>query len=246
MTTRFWRGVLGVAAAMAVLVPATVQAQITRVSGSDTRQSFGVNIGAFLPNGEDSRVENDVLFTNLNSLLFDIKDFRGATFGAEYLFAVTDYIEAGADVSFYQRTVPSIYRSFFNEVTGGEIEQDLKLRIVPMTASVRFLPLGRDASVQPYIGIGASVLNWRYSETGEFIDFSDDSVFRENYVAKGTKVAPVVIGGVRFPVADVWTIGGEFRWQKADADTGGSAAGFLDDKIDLGGWTANFNVRIRF
>jgi opacity protein-like surface antigen len=246
MTTKFWRGVVGSVALMLIVGPATAQAQITRVSGSDTRQSFGVNLGGFLPKGEDSRVDNDVLFTDLDSLLFEIKDFRGVSFGAEYLFAVTNNIEAGADVSFYQSTVPSIYRGFFNKVTGGEIEQDLKLRIVPMTASIRFLPLGRDASIQPYIGIGATFLNWRYSETGDFVDFSDGSVFRERYIAKGNTVAPVVIGGVRFPVADVWTIGGEVRYHSADGDTGGRAAGFLDDKIDLGGWTANFNVHVRF
>ncbi len=246
MRTGFLRAVFGAAVAIAVLLPATAQAQITRVTGSDTRQSFGVNLGAFLPNGEDSRVEHDVLFTNLDSLLFDIGDFKGFTFGAEYLFGVTKYIEAGGDVSYYQKTAPSIYRNFFNEVTGGEIEQDLKLKIVPVTASVRFLPLGRDAGVQPYIGIGASLLNWRYSETGDFVDFSDGTVFRESYVTSGHKVAPVVIGGVRFPVADVWTFGGEFRWQDASDDTGGRAAGFLDDKIDLGGWTWNFNVHIRF
>jgi len=245
MTTRFWRGVFAVAALMAILSPATAQAQITRVTGSDTRQSFGVNLGAFFPKGEDSRVDNDVLFTNLDSLLFDIDDFTGFSFSGEYLFAITNNFEVGAEAGFYQETVTSIYRNFVN-IDNTEIEQDLKLRIVPLTASIRFLPLGRGAAVQPYIGIGASLLNWRYSETGEFVDFSDGSVFHEKYVAKGNTFAPVVIGGVRFPIADIWTIGGEVRYQSADGDTGGRAAGFLDDKIDLGGWTANFNVHIRF
>lgn len=74
---------------MAVLAPAAAQAQITRVSGSDTRQSIGVNLGAFLPKGEDSRVDGDVLFRNGDSLLFDIKDFTGASVGAEYLVGVS-------------------------------------------------------------------------------------------------------------------------------------------------------------
>src|SRR3954467_3895914 len=108
MTRRFVRGVFGAAVGIALLVPATAHAQITRVSGSDTRQSFGVNLGAFLPNGEDSRVDHDVLFTNLDSLLFDIDDFKGFSFGAEYLFGVTKYIEVGADASYYQKTAPSI------------------------------------------------------------------------------------------------------------------------------------------
>jgi opacity protein-like surface antigen len=248
MTTRFWRGMLGAAAAIAVLAPAAAQAQIMRVSGSDTRQSFGVNIGAFMPKGEDSRVDGDALFVNRDALLFEIDDFKGVSFGAEWLVGVSKYIEAGVDVSFYQRTVPSIYREFI-DTDDTEIEQDLKLRIIPVTASVRFLPVGRDASVQPYIGIGASLLNWRYSETGEFIDFSEGGVvFRDRIVAKGNTLAPMFIGGVRFPVADIWTIGGEFRYQAGDGDTGGAAARFATgaDKIDLGGWTANVNFHFRF
>jgi opacity protein-like surface antigen len=245
MKITFRRAILGGIATIAMLTPSAAEAQIRRVSGSDTRQSFGVNLGGFFPKGEDSRVDNDVLIVNRNSLLFDIGDFRGINFGAEYLYGVTDHIEAGLDVSFYQRTVPSIYADVVHDDL-REIEQDLKLRILPVTASVRFIPTGRNATVQPYIGIGAGLLNWRYSETGEFVDFSDNSIFRDRFVASGREVAPVVIGGLRFMGADVWTVGGEVRWQKADADTGGRDAGFLADRIDLGGWTANFNVHFRF
>jgi hypothetical protein len=101
--------------------------------------------------------------------------------------------------------------------------------------------------VQPYIGIGAGLLNWRYSETGEFVDFDVEPplIFREGYVATGRELAPVVIGGLRVLAADVWTVGGEVRWHKADGDTGGRSAGFLADRIDLGGWTANFNLQFR-
>ena len=247
MKVTFWRAILaGIAAA--ILIPSAAEAQIHRVSGSDTRQSFGVNLGAFFPKGEDSRVDNDVLIVNRRSLIFDIDDdLRGINFGAEYLYGVTDHIEAGIDVSFYQRTVPSIYAEVVHEDL-REIEQDLKLRILPVTASVRFVPTGRNAPVQPYIGIGAALLNWRYSETGEFVDFSDNTIFRDRFVASGREVAPVVIGGLRFLAADVWTVGGEFRWQQADAATGGEDAGFASgaDRIDLGGWTANFNIHFRF
>jgi hypothetical protein len=249
MNTTFWRAVLGGIATVAILTPSVAEAQIRRVSGADTRQSFGVNLGGFFPRGEDSRVESDVLVENRTYLLFDIGDFRGINFGAEYLFGVTDHIEAGLDVSFYQRNVPSIYADIVHDDL-REIEQDLKLRIIPVTASVRFIPTGRNAPAQPYIGIGASMLNWRYSETGEFVDFADEPpiIFRDRFAASGNKLAPVVIGGIRFLAGDVWTAGGEVRWQKANAETGGVDAGFVQgaDRIDLGGWTANFNIHFRF
>lgn len=249
MTTSVLKGWLragcGAAVMAAVLAPAPASAQIVRVgTGGDTRQAIGFNLGYFAVKGEDSRDADDVLFRDLDSLLFDIKDFNGATFGAEWLVALTDNLELGAGVDYYQRTVPSIYRSLV-DVDGTEIEQDLKLRQVPISATVRFLPLGRNAGVQPYIGAGIGIINWRYSETGEFVDFNND-IFRDSFEASGSEVGPVILGGLRFPVSDIWLIGGEVRWHSAKGDTGGIDAGFLGDTIDLGGLAAKFAIHFRF
>jgi outer membrane protein W len=234
-----------VAGAAAILAPATAEAQITRVtSSSEHRQAIGVTVGGFLVKPEDSRVNGDVLFADLDSLVFDVKDFNGGTVTGEWLIGVSDFLEVGVGAGIYQRTVPSVYRSQVN-ANGSEIAQDLKLRIIPMTATVRFLPIGH-GSVEPYVGAGVGAFNWRYSETGEFVDFSDSSIFRANYVAKGTAVGPVVVAGIRAPFADAFDIGGEVRYQKAEGDTKSATTGLLGDKIDLGGWTAALTFHIRF
>jgi opacity protein-like surface antigen len=248
MRKRIVRGmqvVLWTLAIMTVVAPATADAQIRRVSSSsDSRQAIGFNIGYFSVKGEDSRDEDDVIFRDLDSLLFDVSDFNGVTFGAEWLYGVTDYIEVGAGINYYQGSVSSIYADFFED-DGSEIEQELKLRQVPMTATVRFLPVGRRASVQPYIGAGIGAIRWRYTETGEFVDF-EGIVFRDSFEADGTEIGPVILGGIRFPVGDALLAGGEFRWHSAEGDTGGIDEGFLGDKIDLGGWSANFTLHFRF
>jgi opacity protein-like surface antigen len=238
------RSLLGVLTAAVVFSAAPAEAQIVRVgTTADSRQSFGFTLGYFKVKGDDSRVDGDVIFNNHGSLIFDTDEFNGFTFGGEYLFALTDYIELGAGISYYEGSTPSIYQ--FTDDDGFEIAQELKLRQIPMSATARFLPLGRRGSVQPYIGAGITAINWRYSETGDFVDF-EDLVFPGKFVASGTAVGPVILGGVRFPVSDMWTIGGEFRWHKADGDTGGINEGFLGDKIDLGGTTYNFTVHFRF
>jgi opacity protein-like surface antigen len=224
----------------------SADAQIRRVDDSG-RNSVSFNIGYFSVRGEDSRADGDVLVADLSSaeaLDFDIKDFNGATFGGEWLFAVSDYLEAGVGAGFYQRTVPSVYADFVND-DGSEIEQDLKLRVVPISATVRFLPIGR-GGVEPYVGAGIGFFNWRYSETGEFVDTNDLSIFRGNFVADGTAAGPLVLGGIRFPVADVWTVGGELRYQKAEGDIDMEETELLGDKIDLGGWSTSFTFSLRF
>jgi hypothetical protein len=250
MMKRMWRQGLrcsiGLAVATAILAPAPAQAQITRVSSSssDRRQAVGVTLGGFFLKGEDSRADGDVLFTDLDSLAFDIKDFNGATISGEWLFGLSDYLEAGVSAGFYQRAVPSVYRGQVN-ANGSEIEQELKLRIVPLTATVRFLPLGR-ASVEPYVGVGVGAFRWRYSETGEFVDFLDNSIFRDRFVADGTAYGPVVLGGIRIPFADMWDVGGELRYQRAEGDTKPTESGLLGSKIDLGGWNAAVTLHVRF
>jgi len=88
------------------------------------------------------------------------------------------------------------------------------------------------------------LLFWRYSEVGEFVgtDAFGDFVFQDSFTATGTSVAPVAIGGLRFPVGG-WDIGGEMRYQWATGDL--PADQFLDPVIDLGGasFLLTFNVR---
>jgi opacity protein-like surface antigen len=250
MMKRMWRQGLryatGAAVLAAILAPSPAQAQITRVSsGSDEhRNAVGVTLGGFFLKGEDSRVNGDVLFEDLDSLAFDIKDFNGATVSGEWLVGLSNYLEAGFSAGYYQRGVPSVYRSTVN-ANGSEIEQELKLRVVPLTATVRFLPIGH-GSVEPYVGAGIGAFRWRYTETGEFVDFSDNSIFRDRFIANGTAFGPVVLGGVRFPFADAFDFGGELRYQKAEGDTKPAESGLLGSKIDLGGWTAAVTFHVRF
>ena len=235
---------MGLAAAAAILAPAAAYAQIRQVSTSDHTQAIGFTLGGFFPRAEDARVNDDVLVRDLDDLVFNIGDFKGGSVSGEWLFAVGDFVEAGVGAGFYQRTVPSVYREFTHD-SGAEIEQDLKLRIFPVTATVRFLPIGR-GSVEPYIGAGIGAFNWRYSETGEFVDTSDSSIFRATYKANGTAVGPVILAGIRAPIADVWDIGGEVQFQKATGDTKRAESSLLADKIGLGGWHALLTMHIRF
>lgn len=207
------------------------------------QQAFNISFGYFAVRGEDARVEGDVLIENRDLFLFDFTDFNGASVGAEYLFGFGEYFEAGAGIGFTTRTVDTIYDEFVRP-DGSEIDQQLKLRIVPMSATLRILPLGRRSAVQPYVGGGLGIYNWRYSETGDFIDFTRPGrpIFRDSYAANGTEVGPVAVFGLRVPLGSA-SIGGEIRYQKAEADL--DERDFLGPKIDLGGfhYLATFGFR---
>jgi len=235
-------------AVILLLVPASAHAQIRQVGSSSSNggnSTVNFTIGYFALKGLESRVDEDVLLNDLQNfhpLLFEIKDFNSATFGAEYLFAAGSNFEAGVGVGFSQRTAPSVYADL-TRPGNVEIEQELKLRQVPVSFTGRFLLLPRGSAVEPYIGAGVVAIRYRYSEVGDFIDNSLE-IFPARYVAKGVAVGPTVLGGIRAPVSN-WTVGGEVRWQKAEGKKL-LDEGFLGDRLDLGGWHANFTFGVRF
>jgi hypothetical protein len=215
-----------------VLQPGTAAAQ----------QSISLNIGAFTLRGLDARPNEDVLVQDLNYHAFNIKDFNSVTVGGEWLVPVGQVFEVGLGVGFYQRSVPAVYLQYVSD-SGNEIQQDFKLRVIPITGVIRFIPTGRRAAIQPYIGVGVGVFSWRYAETGEFID-SSGGIFRGNFVATGTNAGPVVMGGIRFPLTTGFAFGGEVRYQAAQGSL--NSNDFNGSKIDLGGLTYQANIIFRF
>lgn len=205
------------------------------------QQTLNFTLGYFAPLGEDARVPGDVLNVNRGELVFDVDEFGGASVGGEWLVPLGSFIEAGAGISFSRRTVPSVYQDFVDS-DGTEIDQDLRLRLLPVAFTIRLLPLGQTSPVQPYIGAGLGLIGWRYSETGEFIGANGIIIPNAVYVDEGTESGAIVLGGIRF-ASDRASAGGEIRYQKANADLSSDFAG---SKIDLGGWTYNFTVGVRF
>ncbi len=212
------------------------------------QQSLNIYVGGFVPRSEDARVNGDVLVNNLscvdpfNCLSFRVKDFGTATVGGEWEFPLISHVDGSLGIGFSSKSVPSVNANLVH-TDQTDIQQTLKLRIVPFTAIVRFLPLGHDAPVQPYIGAGVGVFSWRYSETGEFVD-SNNNVFRDNSVGSGWSTGPVVIGGVTVPLGSLG-IGFEARYQSAKGNLPGNQA-FSGTKIDLGGVTYSATFKIRF
>ena len=219
-----------------------------RPAAVSAQQSVNFWVGGFVPRGEDARgrdggrASDDVLVRNLDTLAFNVSDFAHATIGGEWLTNLGNHAEAGLGLGFYRRTVPTVYRYLVNS-DGSDIEQQLRLRVVPFTATIRFMPLGHRAPIQPFIGVGVGVFAWRYAESGQFVDVTDSSIFRDSFVATGAATGPLVVAGARIPIGP-GTIGGEIRYQSANGKLPADQ-GFAGRRIDLGGFNylATFSIR---
>lgn len=215
------------------------------------QQTINFSIGYFALQGADGRVDDDVL--NVNSDIFrkvgteellSPGDFNSLYIGGEWLVALGEYLEAGAGIAYTQRTVATSYDQWLDE-DGFEIEQDLRLRTVPIAFTARAVPLGQRTPIQPYVGAGLLVIPWKYSEVGDFIDetFDPPEIFTDEFVASGTETGPILLFGLRF-AGETFTVGGEVRRQWADASL--PPGEFYGTALDLGGWTYLANVGVRF
>lgn len=241
------RRLLSTVALVLLLAPAVASAQIRQVSRSPSTSRNGLefSLGYFGLKGIESRDSDDVIFGDLvndEPLLFEVNDLNRATFGGQYLFAASRHVEVGVGLGFSQRTISTVYADITHS-NGDEIRQDIKLRMIPVNFTGRFLILPRGSTVEPYVGAGITAIRFQYSEAGEFVD-EFGTIFPAVYKTDGTAAGPIVLAGVRAPVQN-WTVGSEFSWQKVVADVP-LDAGFLGTKLDLGGWNFNFTVGYRF
>src|SRR4051812_10676704 len=115
------------------------------------QQTVNFTIGGFVPRGEDSRVNGDVLVEDRTFLVFHVDEFKSVTAGAEWLFPIGRFLEGGASVSFTSHTVPTVYTCCVDN-SGNEIEQELHLRRTPIDLTLRVLPLSTSSPVQIYFG----------------------------------------------------------------------------------------------
>jgi hypothetical protein len=222
------------AAALAALVLAATPAA--------AQQTVNFTLGGFVPRAYDARVGGDVLVANEDFLTIRVRDFRSVSVGGEWLVPFGRFAEAGVGVSYTQKTVPSGYADFVDS-DGSEVNQQTRLRRVPVDFTARLLPFGLDAPIQPYVGVGLTAIRWHYSEFGEFIDFdAGRRVFDGEYTIDGTRAGVVALGGVRF-TNNRATAGFEVRYYKADAPLPSDFAG---PRLDLGGWNYQVTAGVRF
>ena len=206
------------------LAAASLVAGLVASPSASAQQSVNFFLGGFVPTSAGSRGDisgggtNDVLVNDENFLAFRINRFNGPTIGGEYLVGLGNFFEAGASLEYYQRTVPAADVNFTN-ANGTNIISDLQLRVVPFNATFRVLPFGHEAPIQPYVGGGIAVLAWRYSESGQFVDYTppvgaNPPILSQTFLGSGTAVGPVVLAGFRIPMGRV-SPGFEARYQGA-------------------------------
>jgi opacity protein-like surface antigen len=202
--------------------------------------SLDVRVGGFFPEAKGD------IFADAREL-FDARkhDWRGVTGGVEFNLGIAERFELGIGVDGYSRSLDTSYRDYVRP-NDTEIRQTLRLTVVPLSVSVRFVANPNRGAFTPYLVAGADAYFYEYKEEGDFIDFHDPArpiffdVFKSTGVAPGFHVG----GGLRVPLGDDFNLTGEARYNFAsevDMDDD-----FDRNRIDVSGVAVTIGLNVRF
>lgn len=205
-------------------------------------------VGWFMPRGE-----SDLWLENVDTFTYDVGDFDNYMIGIEFNWFLNNYFTVGAGFDYYNDKANTEYRDFIGD-DGFPIQQSFELTAVPIFATLKFMPLGngspgyggeRGSPFVPWVGAGVTLVAFTYEEVGEFIDFTDDSIFEAQFLTEDEAALGFhVAGGLVVPIGLKYDVFGEVRYLWAEGDLGADFIGF--DPIDLGGLSFHFGASYRF
>jgi hypothetical protein len=207
-------------------------------------------------------VRGSWIFASAGSDLFDFvtdqltlesKDFNTPGVGVEGGVAIGSRMEVLGGLEYSESSTPSEYRRFVDnnnlpivqetELTNIHVGGSLKIALLPRGQSISrlaWVPRG----VSPYVGAGAGAVYYKFRQSGDFIDFVDNSVFSEVFFSDGWAPSAHVFGGADLQVYRqlFLQLEGRYLWSSGKLDSD-----FIDfDPIDLAGFRMTAGVSVLF
>lgn len=241
--------------AVALALPAPLHAQddasVSSASGfalGRPRVFLGGHLGLFAP-----RADSDLYDMITRELTLDKSDFRAAAVGGDFGIPFASHFAAVVSLGYSRSTSRSESRDFI-ESNGDPITQTTRLSQVPLTVTLRYYPrkLGETVGsfawiptrLNPYLGAGAGILHYDFSQYGRFVDRNTLDIFDADLKSSGLTDTEHVAAGMDISLTPRVFVNGEARYSWAGADLSGDFTGF--QPIDLGGFRLLGGVYFRF
>ncbi len=194
------------------------------------------------------------LFTFVSDqLTVDKADLSSLAIAAELGVVLTSRVSAAVGVEFSQQTIPSEYRRFIDN-SGLSINQQTAWEQTNINGSLRVALLDRGRSISrlafvprtfaPYVGAGAGVLYYKFTQSGDFVDFVTFDVFSDLFHSAGWTPSAHVFGGAEVRLWRSLSLDVEGRYVWAHGILESDFVGF--DGIDLSGFRFSTGVSLMF
>jgi hypothetical protein len=195
-------------------------------SGLAEASSFAFRIGPFALKGE-----SDLWADNVATFNVEVDDFNYVFGGGEFTFELSEFADFAMGVDIYSRRVSTHYRELVRD-DGTEVRQDMKLSVIPVTAGVRFMPIGKFHVVFPYVAGGFGLYAYEYVEEGEYIDFATWDIFAARFQDNGVGFGGYAAAGLEARVSQGFSVFGEYRRHWVLAQHGGDFRDYGDFDLD--------------
>ena len=185
---------------------------------------------------------SDVFAFVTDQLTVDRSDFSSPTFGTSLGIRLSGRNELMFDVSYSGMSHSSEFRDWVDQ-NDQPIEQTTSLRRIPITVGLRrYLTapgraIGQFAWIPArralYVAAGLGLMEYKFQQVGDFVDFATLNVFPDEYVSQGwTPVAHAAAGlDITLSTFTMMNIEARYLWAKAPM-----SADFEDfNRVDLSG-----------
>jgi hypothetical protein len=190
-----------------------------------------------------------------SELTLDRGDFRAPVIGGDVSIVVHPRLDVAIGGSWSNVESRSEFRDFVEDVDGEDvpIEQTTGLRVIPVTASLRYYPLSRGRGISdlawvparttPYVGGGAGLAWYRLQQFGDFVA-DDFSIFTASWQSSGRTPIGHLFAGVDHWFTPRLGMNVEGRYAFGSAEPDDDFASW--DSIDLSGLQMGIGLALRW
>ena len=196
---------------------------------------------------------SDVFAFVTDQLTLDRSDFNAPAVGTNIAIRLSGANDIVLDVGYSTVSRGSEFRHWVDQ-NDQPIEQTTSLRRIPITLGFRHYVTSRGRSVGQfawiparrslYVGLGAGMMEYKFHQVGDFIDFKTLNVFHDEFTSQDWTAVAQANAGLDLALGDFVLLNTEARYSWAKAPMSSDYVGF--NRIDLSGVsaTAGFSFRL--
>ena len=185
---------------------------------------------------------SDVFEFTTDQLTVDRSDFSSPTFGTSIGIRLSGRNELMFDVSYAGMNRSSEFRDWVDQ-DDRPIQQTTSLRRIPITVGLRHYLTARGRAIGQfawiparrslYLAAGAGMMEYKFRQVGDFVDFDSLNVFHDEFVSQGWTPVAHAAAGLDITLGSFTMMNLEARYMWAKAPMGADFEGF--NRMDLSG-----------
>lgn len=195
--------------------------------------------GLFEPEGDSA-----YWIDNEDQYIEDVTDYEAPAFGLDFRLGLGGRLGLLFSADGYEGENTRAYRDFVDN-RGNDIVNTATVEITSATIGLMMYLAPTHSPIQPYVGVGGGLYGYTVTESGDFVDFSNNNqVFDDAFETDGAALGYYFLVGLDVPIGNQWSIFAEGRWHQADDELDGDFEGFGD--LDLSGQSITGGFAIKF